>query len=795
MRLTLLAAFVFSCLALQAQQYARVKINLDQTHTFTQLAGMGLDTDHGRLQPGKYFISEFSDVEIEKIKAAGFSTEILIEDLEAHRHALKADGATVSRSLACSDFQPNTWETPANYHDGSMGGYFTYQEMLDNLDAMAALYPDLFKARKPITTSYQTHEGRPVFWVKISDNPDTEESAEPQVLYTAVHHAREPNSLSQLIFYMWYLLENYETNEEVKYLVDNVEMYFIPCVNPDGYIYNETNSPNGGGFWRKNRRNNGNGTFGVDLNRNYGHEWGFDNTGSSPNPDAQTYRGPGPFSEPETQMVRDFCDAHKFQLALNYHTYGNLLIFPWGYIDSATPDHATFQGFAGIMDRENDFLTGFGSQTVGYTVNGDSDDWMYGEQTTKPKIYSMTPEVGPGNFGFWPPQSAIDDLNKTCMYMNLATAHLALNYGELTPESSRFISGLQGKIEFDLQKFGLGQGALKVSLNPVSDNIISTGSPKTYGLFHLEKTSNSITFNLDPDVEEGDSVVFEMTLDNGLYTWRQTVVRVFTKNATQEFLEPGDDLTQWTPFTDWDVTDETFFSAPSSLTDSPDAPYLPNNISEISMKEPVTVKNATGVYLNFWAKWNIEEDEDYAQVLLSVNGGSFFPLCGRYTEPGTAEQSPDQPVYDGIEANWVQEEIDLTEYLSGDSTQLNIAFRMVSDEFIEADGYYFDDFAVTVVKEGTVTSTIEMYDSNFTMTTRPNPASNYVIIDLSGETENSPKMELQVFNALGQMMVRQAVQGNIFRVETEGWQPGIYQYRLKVGEKWAPSGRFMVSGK
>ena len=77
----------------------------------------------------------------------------------------------------------------------------------------------------------------------------------PQVLYTSIHHAREPMSLSQLIFYMWYLLENYDSDPEVQYILNNTELYFIPVVNPDGYLYNEFTNPTGGGLWRKNRKN------------------------------------------------------------------------------------------------------------------------------------------------------------------------------------------------------------------------------------------------------------------------------------------------------------------------------------------------------------------------------------------------------------------------------------------------------------------------------------------------------------------------------------------------------------
>ena len=130
-----------------------------------------------------------------------------------------------------------------------MGGYLTYSEMLSELDDMAQQYPNLITVKTPIH-NFLTHENRPIYHVKISDNPNSNES-EANVLYTAIHHAREPMSLMENIFFMWYLLENYNTNLEVKYLVDNNQMFFVPCINPDGYIYNEITDPNGGGMWRK----------------------------------------------------------------------------------------------------------------------------------------------------------------------------------------------------------------------------------------------------------------------------------------------------------------------------------------------------------------------------------------------------------------------------------------------------------------------------------------------------------------------------------------------------------------
>ena len=270
----------------------------------------------------------FLTTELTIARENGFKFDILVDDLEQHfltQNNLK----TPLRNLDC-DNSAETYQTPVHFNDpaGSMGGYFTYQEVLDELDQMKALYPNLITAKANISNFLTQGQpdnsvtpsigGNGIKWVKISDNPDASEP-EPQILYTAIHHAREPMSLHQLIFYMWYLLENYDTNPEIQSIVDNTELYFVPVVNPDGYLYNEKTNPNGGGFWRKNRRNNGNGTFGVDNNRNYeffidgnpnNGMWGGE--GSSGNPDSQVYRGSSPFSEVENLAIKWFVEQHNF---------------------------------------------------------------------------------------------------------------------------------------------------------------------------------------------------------------------------------------------------------------------------------------------------------------------------------------------------------------------------------------------------------------------------------------------------------------------------------------------------
>src|SRR5690606_8892087 len=133
--------------------------------------------------------------------------------------------------------------------------------------------------------------------------------------YYGAIHAREVITPEVLIYIMRYLTNNYGIDPQVTYLVDNRELFFSTVVNPDGYYYDEVIEPDGGGLWRKNRRNNGDGSYGIDLNRNFGYQWGYDDEGSSPDGSDETYRGASAFSEPETQRLRDFMISRNFVIA------------------------------------------------------------------------------------------------------------------------------------------------------------------------------------------------------------------------------------------------------------------------------------------------------------------------------------------------------------------------------------------------------------------------------------------------------------------------------------------------
>ena len=416
--------------AVQAQarpvkyKYSQVRVYITSKSDINSLAQAGLAVDHIDYR-GTYFDVVLNDDEVAILKNTGRRYDVQIDDLEAEYRSRPQMSRAETKALEAQMSQLYT--TPSNFHFGSMGGYLTFAEVVTELDNMRALYPNLISVRQSLGTSL---ESRDIWMVKISDNPDADES-EQEILYTGLHHAREPQGMTTLIYFMWYMLENYGIDPTATNLVDNRELYFVPVVNPDGYVYNQQTNPNGGGFWRKNRRNNGNGTFGVDLNRNYGYQWGYDNSGSSPTPSSETYRGTAAFSEPETQVMRNFALGRQFRLANNYHSYGNYLIFPWGYIASFfTPDHSVYAAWGLDMTQFNNYVEGTANQTVGYTVNGEANDWLYGEQTQKGKVFGFTTEVGTGSDGFWPSQSRIIPLADENVYPNLV---LATGVTDFTP--------------------------------------------------------------------------------------------------------------------------------------------------------------------------------------------------------------------------------------------------------------------------------------------------------------------------------------------------------------------------
>ncbi len=759
------------------EKHQRAKINYQNPDDLAKLDALGVPVDHGIHKKGHFVISDFSLSEIEIAKTAGYAVEVLIEDSKEYFLQQNSLNKAPERNLNCSGGNIVDYQTPDNFGLGSMGGYFTYQEMLDELDQMKALYPNL------ITTKSNIHdfltEGEPdnstsppiggngIKWVKISDNPDNTSEGEPQILYTAIHHAREPNSLSQLIFYMWYLLENYETDNEIKSIVDNTELFFVPVINPDGYLYNEKTDPNGGGYWRKNRKN-GNG---VDNNRNYDYYinddpnngiWGGE--GASNDPEDQTYHGTAPFSEVENQAIKWFCEQHDFIMAFNNHSYGNLLLYPYGFTDNApTPENDLFEGISEELVSQNGFNNILSSGL--YPAAGDSDDFMYGSIGTHNKIYAMTPEIGSE---FWPPSNQIEGIAKSMMYLNITSAKMVNNYASLKDTSPLFVGDdVVVNNTFDLRRLGVsGAGNFTVSINPISDNISAVGDPISFSnLEILEETNGTIQYTLANGTQAGDPIVFEIIVNNESYDNVTLLSKIFG-DLVPVFEDEGDSVTDNFDNNGWDITNTTYVSPSSSITESPNGNYQNNENKAITLLEEIDLTNAVGANVSYYAKWDIENNWDYVQFEVSIdNGNSWIPQCGLFTNEGSSNggQPTGEPLYDGTQNDWVLEQIDLSDYLG---EQIVVRFQFESDGEVTRDGFYFDDLTVNILDDGNL-STTDVVASQFSV--YPNPVSNLLYI-----TTPVNKYAVSIYNIQGQLISTPTTYSGSQTIDYSQFSKGIY---------------------
>jgi murein tripeptide amidase MpaA len=307
---------------------------------------------------------------------------------------------------------------PPNYQ-----GYHDYAEMVAVLQRLAERHPHITR----LETIGHSWEGRAIWAMRITDRPHEDEPDEQGILVFAGTHAREHLSVEQALFLLRDLLENYGRDGETTNLVTQRDIWVIPNLNPDGSEYDITRWGIAPPYWRKNRRNNGDGTWGVDLNRNFGYGWGRE--GSSGVTSAETYRGPAPFSEPENMALRDFVLARPHvRIIVSLHTYGEYVLFPYGYTyedlpsDMRAEDRAIFVALADAIGDLNGYRPMQASDL--YLVSGSHDDWFYGALG----IYAMTWELYPRSAvpGFYPPDSVIATQtarNRLALRYTLAMAH------------------------------------------------------------------------------------------------------------------------------------------------------------------------------------------------------------------------------------------------------------------------------------------------------------------------------------------------------------------------------------
>ena len=607
---------------------------------------MGIPTDHIRIKKDVFIDLTVSDLQLTRLQEAGFVYEILQEDLSQY-------------------FQERSISSPEReFPLGSMLGNYTWDELNTRMDDLRDLYPDLISEKYIIGTSV---EGREIWAVKVSDNPNQDE-VEPKVLFTGLTHAREPLGMMNLFYFIQLLCENYGTDSELTYLVNEREMWFLPVVNPDGYVYNESIEPNGGGMHRKNRSdsNCGNGTTrGIDLNRNYGYNWGLDDQGSSPDSCSDTYRGSEAFSEPETQAVRNFISNHPFKDVLHYHSFSNVLIHSFGDASlPLEPDLSTLREIGEEMTRHNGYPVGTGFELIGYTVNGDAVDWTYGDQG----IISYTPEVGSYSDYFWPSEDRIIPLCEDQVHANKFFALVAgsdfnvydatINSGDVPTRTDTLNAQLA------IQNRGLSdsEGPVVISIEALNASSILFDSGTEY-------SSLSARTRVDWDTQilpslfasNGEEIGMIVSIHDDVSLFHLDTIRYIVGDSETIFFDTFEDgMSQWSSDS-WGITSEGVGDN-SGITDSPDGNYAPSAEHILTLAQEVDFTNLTHPFISFDAKWEIEDNWDFVRFQALTSDG-WISLAGNYTVIGNGQmaQPAGEAGYDGEQSNWISETIDLSQ--------------------------------------------------------------------------------------------------------------------------------------
>ncbi|MEO7984373.1 MAG: M14 family zinc carboxypeptidase, partial [Bacteroidota bacterium] len=784
-------------IAAQAQSsnsLTRVKITVPESKDERLQMISVLELDHF-IELGGFIEVEINQHELRLLRQSRYHYEVLVDDVAAklqeinepyfegrRNGTINMDGTPRAESRGAfeqpGDVVNNMIVTPSAFtvQSGSpnLGGYYTYAQMVTAIVNLYNTYSplglvDTFQIGKSV-------ENRIIYAVKISDNAGTDESNEPEVFFQGIQHAREAIGGSSMIFLMQYLCERYAVDNRIKNLVDNREIYIIVCMNPDGWEYNRTNSPGGGGGWRKNRKNIGSSQFGVDLNRNWSVDWancagavGGTSCGSGTiDTNNDTYWGSAAFSEPETQAVRNFIRSKHIVAANDQHSVGPYYSLPYGRPGLHTSDPLTtmqqnwYSAIPALMGKYNGMRAGNSVQALGYEVAGGVKDWMLkGDLGTgvngglKTNIMGMTGEGGYGTTGaatFWPPASAIITLCKGMTYQDLQLIYSAGSYVDIQDMTDVGVTATSGNFSFKIKRIGIDNQPVTVSLIPIS-NVATAGAPVVVSTASLpnyyDAYTGNISFTLPAGIANGDKIKFAWTVQTTGYTYSDTITKFY--NPTQLLYDnmEGSLTTNWTNITEsgttltsgfgynytggnWVFTSGGYGGSGNALSESANGTdYTAQSIRILQYNSTFNLVSSTAAYLTFQTKHAAENFHDKLQVQVSTDNVTWVALNGKTTvrEPGINEGTSinGQPALTGIEPDWKKEEFDLSAY--NGTPALRLRFVFTSDQTssfytAEDEGFFIDELKViktstcptiTVTNPGTLTGTASIaFSQTFT---------------------------------------------------------------------------------
>ncbi|MGW0120124.1 M14 family metallopeptidase [Streptomyces sp. NPDC003327] len=353
--------------------------------------------------------------------ALAAATGVSIDEVDARSVVVSANADQLKR-LKALGYRPTALPGPPDRGVPSLSAsgaldfpsadakYHNFAEMTAEIDQRLAAYPSIM-SKRVIGKSYQ---GRDIVAIKISDNVATDEN-EPEVLFTHHQHAREHLTVEMALYLLREFGAGYGSDSRITSMVNNREIWIVPDLNPDGGEYDIAS----GSYrsWRKNRQpNSGSSYIGTDMNRNWNYKWGCCG-GSSGSKSSDTYRGAAPESAPEVKVVADFVRSRvvggkqQITAAIDFHTYSELVLWPFGYTTANTApgmtqdDRDAFATVGGKMAASNGYTPEQSSDL--YITDGSIDDYLWGVHRIFGYTFEMYPASSSGG-GFYPPDEVIE---------------------------------------------------------------------------------------------------------------------------------------------------------------------------------------------------------------------------------------------------------------------------------------------------------------------------------------------------------------------------------------------------
>jgi|WetSurMetagenome_2_1015567.scaffolds.fasta_scaffold40427_2 carboxypeptidase T len=765
-------AFAQNVYSNENEKYSQVRIFATSPSDFQKIQNAGLFFDGGIHKPGLYFETWLSESEIAMLKNSGVSYQVTIDDWMQYYNNVHKNSGTPPQLLNTDAF------TISHNIIGTMGGHLKWEEALAKLDSMRLQYPTLVSVKFSYGNSY---ENRPLWTIRVTKNPDAP-TGRPEIWLNGVTHAREPMGMMNVFYYIYWLLENYNIDPLATYILNNREIYFTPFINPDGYYYNQTTNPNGGGMWRKNRQPYG-GSTGTDCNRNFGtyNFWNSSNNGSSATPSNDTYRGPYPFSTPEDSAFRVFVNSRNFKTELDYHTYGDYLIKPWAWCDpTPTPDDAVFNengnDVNNILPYEY-FIFGTPYQTVAYYVRGGDLDWLYSTDTTghANHIFAMTPEVGNASDNFWAPQNRIIPLSQSCMSLNIYASLSAGQYASLkytTFNKMTYTPGETGNLKVLYRNKGRADAQnIKIQITPVTNYIsfpVSVYTKASLSVFALDSTT--FNFNIASNCPNNMALKARLKImQNDTVVMNDKIIDILVGAGNPYLIDSAENgTTNWPTMTNWSVVTNKYLSPTHSFKGA-----CTNNGTNQMVSNPINVSSYPAVFLSFYQKFALETGYDFGFVDLSSNNGTSWQRIARFT---------------GVDSStWKLQSYNITSYANG-STNMLIRFRDSCDAGANWDGWYIDNIRITGYNPG---PTIIIQGNNYTIPEKfsleqnyPNPFNPTTQINYSIAKEGFVK--ISIFDVLGRevkVLVNEVKTPGFYAVDFDGTNlsSGMYFYRMESG--------------